>query len=217
MTKYELLRRLADHEDSFTERKSDGVKDSQLRSTLCGFANSTPAGREAILFIGISDKDGTVVGVQNTDALQKRVRQCAEECYPTVECTSEALIVDGKSIVMVIVPTSKKRPHFAGTAYVRIGSETVKAPEEVFKRLLYEHHDKCREIQRHLGKTITVFDIKPMIIGQYPWTVTLLDCTPHIVRYRIKASEIEVSKSLEEVIITEDNKTQRFALRVKTS
>ena len=52
MTREELLKRLKDHEDNFTERKLEGAKSAELRKTLVAFANSVPEGRLAILFIG---------------------------------------------------------------------------------------------------------------------------------------------------------------------
>ena len=49
----ELLRRLSDHEDRLTERKSEGVSARDLRRALVGFANSVPRDHTAVLYVGL--------------------------------------------------------------------------------------------------------------------------------------------------------------------
>ena len=56
MTTDELLRLIGNHEDTFVERKSEGVRDAEIRQTVSAFANAVPAGREAVLFIGIHER-----------------------------------------------------------------------------------------------------------------------------------------------------------------
>jgi hypothetical protein len=132
-----LRQRLRNREDGFTERKPEGVSTEDIRKALVAFANSIPEGEQAILFIGVSD-DGTPLGVNNTDKLQKEVRRIAEgKCYPPIKAhTCKVFEESGKSIVAVIVSASVSRPHFAGTAYVRVGSESVKAPEPIYEQML---------------------------------------------------------------------------------
>lgn len=60
MTKEQLLALLGRHERNFVERKSEGVTASELRQTVCAFANSVPEGRAGVLFIGIHDTTGDV-------------------------------------------------------------------------------------------------------------------------------------------------------------
>lgn len=55
MTTDELLRLIGNHEDNFVERKSEGLRDAEMRQTVSAFANAVPAGREGVLFIGIHD------------------------------------------------------------------------------------------------------------------------------------------------------------------
>ncbi len=69
---------------SLVERKPDGFKDREARKVIVAFANSTPQGQEAVLFVGIHDKSGAVLGVENPDALQARYSKVLEECYPQI-------------------------------------------------------------------------------------------------------------------------------------
>jgi predicted HTH transcriptional regulator len=58
LTDAELIARLTMTEDSFVERKSQTDRAGWLK-TVVAFANSTPIGLPAVLFIGVSD-DGVV-------------------------------------------------------------------------------------------------------------------------------------------------------------
>lgn len=148
MTPDELKKLISNHEDNFVERKAEGVSPQELRQTVSAFANSVPEGRQAVLFIGIDDKTGEVRGVTNTDKLQQRVRDaCHGDCYPRITYMSEVISVDDKRVVAVVIPFSAKKPHFTGPAYIRAGSESVKASEDQYEDLIASRTDKARTIQ----------------------------------------------------------------------
>jgi len=143
-----LVERMRQVEDGFTERKESAARHDVMK-VLVGFANSVPPGRDAVLYIGVRD-DGQVVGVGDPDKVQRDVRQWADECYPPVTVQSEALTVaDGRTVVAVVVPSSSARPHFAGQAYKRVGSSTVKASPELFEEMIAARHSKAGAILRH--------------------------------------------------------------------
>src|SRR5687768_10287308 len=124
-----LESRLTAVEDNLTERKLEGAKSSELRRTLVAFANSAADDRPAVLFIGVQN-NGTIVGVSNPDAIQKSLRKLAEhDCYPPISIRSEVITSGTRHVVAVEVPLSSKRPHFAGGAYIRRGSESVVASD----------------------------------------------------------------------------------------
>ena len=116
MTPQALIERLNNNEDGFTERKTEAAKPLEFRQTLVAFANSVPEGHLAILFIGVAN-DGKVIGVTNSDSLQKKLREIAENgCYPSVKYQSQVFTVDGKMLLpcslrrALNVPTSPVRP-----------------------------------------------------------------------------------------------------------
>ncbi len=147
MTPQQLTARLNAHEDGFIERKSQGIKPQDIRKAVTAFANSLPEGQQGIIFIGIGDK-GAVEGCENPDAVQKRVREAADECYPPITPQCVALKVDGKDIVAIVVSASKDRPHFAGPAYVRQGSESVKASKRLFDEMVDARHSRVQAVLR---------------------------------------------------------------------
>lgn len=155
MTPHALLERLNNNEDGFTERKTEAAKPLEFRQTLVAFANSVPEGQLAVLFIGVAN-DGKVIGVTNSDSLQKKLREIAESgCYPPIRCQSQVFMVDGKSVVAVLIEASPERPHFAGPAFVRRGSESVAASKEVYEELIASRNTKAGKILRNKDQLIT--------------------------------------------------------------
>lgn len=220
----ELLRLIGNHEDNFVERKSEGVKDAELRQTISAFANSVPAGREAVLLIGIHDKSGAVIGVGNPDQLQKRVRESAEvDCFPPIRVTMEVLQVEGKAVVAVVVPPSDAKPHFTGPAYVRVGSESPKASPQQYEELILSRTDKAREILQHKNGLFTVLGIgyklggnKPLPDGGYRERrdCRLLACTGHLATFEDIASGVRFSEPLAHITVNHDHEQNRPMLMV---
>ncbi|MBI4164978.1 MAG: ATP-binding protein [Acidobacteria bacterium] len=136
------------------ERKLESdLKD--LPRTLCAFANSVKPGHVATILIGERD-DASGQGVTNPDEIQKTIRKECEKIYPDILWRSEVYEKEGKHCVRVEIEFSGDTPHFAGPAWVRRGSETVKASEEVFQRLIEVRLDKVRELAMWEGKDVTV-------------------------------------------------------------
>ena len=153
---HELRLRRIDNEDQFTERKPKTVSSEDICKTLVAFANSLRNGEEGVLFIGVSDQ-GEVTGVDETDKFQKRIRRLAEgTCYPPIRIQMEILNESDLSFLAVIVRSSNNKPHFAGQAFVRIGSESVSASPEVFEELIASRNDKARQMlcYRDCGTTV---------------------------------------------------------------
>src|SRR5947209_3569083 len=168
MTDEELKCRLSDFEDGWTERKEKGVSAENVRKTLVAFANSVPDGEEAVLFVGVAN-DGNITGVDNPENIQKSVSQASEGCYPPIKHTARVIGVNGKYIVAAIVQASHNKPHFAGPAFIRSGSQSKKASEEVFNQLIASRISKARPLLEAMRKGERV------IISRC-YCVTLVDC-----------------------------------------
>lgn len=162
-----ILQRLKDHEDSFVERKSRGVAARELRKTIVAFANSVPEGCTAVLFIGVHD-NGTIFGAGDTDSHQKTISEiCKNDCYPPITGYScQALSVDGKDVIAVEISASQNRPHFAGPAYVRHGSQTVVASEACFNELIDRRNSKVDRILRDKDRVWRVVGVGKKAFGK---------------------------------------------------
>lgn len=141
-------------EDHFIERKSFGDAKDWLK-TVVAFANSTPLERCAVIYIGVRD-DGTVEEAVNLDTVQRTLERRLAEAYPRITYTTRVLTEDGRHYLCVVVPGSAERPHFAGQAFVRVGSQTVNASAQQFERLIAERNSKVYAILRCQGKHVSV-------------------------------------------------------------
>ena len=154
----ELLARLRAEEDNFVERKSAGIKPYDLRKTITAFANSVREGQYGVIFIGVGDK-GAVEGCENPDVLQKRVREAADECYPPVPIQCVVLREEGKNVVAVVVGASNERPHFTGPAYIRQGSESVKASKRLYDEMVDARQSTVAAIVHLKDTLVTVYGL----------------------------------------------------------
>jgi hypothetical protein len=141
-------------EDHLLERKTEGdLKD--LRKTAVGFANSVRPGHTAVILIGEND-NGTAAGVKNADELQRKIRVELEKVYPPIVFRQAVYQRDGRSCVRVEIEYSGDTPHFGDAAWIRKGSETVKAPDEMLQKLIELRQSKVRELAKWIGRGITV-------------------------------------------------------------
>lgn len=222
----EMLRTERTQESSLIERKPDGFKDREARRVIVAFANSTPDGQEAVLFIGLDDKTGKVQGVANPDLLQSKYSKVLEDCYPSITVHMYALRFDGKIVVAVVVPASLRKPHFAGGAYVREGSRSILATDRLYEELILSRQDSTRELLKYkrAHTFLTVRGIHYKLGSQEPtrhgWHVEEIpdtkveDCDAFRVRLYRLDSHVYFSEDLKRVSISFDDKKNRPMLLV---
>jgi len=219
-------------EDNLVERKVESdLKD--LLKTLVAFANSVRPGQVAVLLIGEQD-DGTVQGVSNPDNIQKRIRQVCEKIYPPIIWRSEVYEKEGKYCVRVEVEYDGDTPHFGGVAWVRRGSETIKASEEVFQRLIDLRSSLVRELSKWLGKEVTVYGdpgtvpmsrqepglYRPVIhIFQHRWAAPeyakIVFVNAHWVTFEKAKSGKKVSEPLSKITLSFDHERGQLMVIVR--
>ena len=199
-------------EDNLLERKVEGDTKDFLK-TLVGFANSVKPGHIATLLIGEKD-DGTIGGVANPDKTQMFIRETCDKIYPPIIWRSQVYEREGKSCIRVEVEYSGDTPHFGGIAWVRKGSETVKATDEVFQRLIDTRLDKVREIALWLNKPITIQQIQHFedrLAIAFTQTVTPIFVNQFWVTYKDRDSK-NVSKPLDYIVLSYDDDQDRLLM-----
>lgn len=217
MTREELERRVRHDEDGLTERKQSGRRDGVI-PTIVAFANSTPPGREAVLYVGVRP-DKTVVGIDGADALQIKIRQWANvECTPPIDVHCEVLSLPEGNVLAVVVPSSPRPPHFWGHAYRRVGSVTEKATGEILEELIASRNDKARLILSHKGEVVAV-DVVGRPLGSTdphpgPDYRTIVQCRIEgCSAHSVQLFEIGCSRTysvpLDDVVAMEDPERQR--------
>lgn len=156
MTDDDLRTLLRGPEGPRVEFKEAANRD-RVKRTAVAFANRLYDPEPGVLFIGVKD-DGSIVGVSNADDTQRDIRRYVEECYPRIQAWEvRPLSADGdKTVVALIVPESKRAPHFTGEAYVRRGSESIVASTEMYEQLLANHVSPVRLLGPYVGQEIEV-------------------------------------------------------------
>lgn len=220
----DLVSRLKNEEDNFIERKPEGVRREELRRTIVAFANSIPEERTAILYIGVSN-NGDIKGVSNPDQMQKTIQEvCERDCYPPIKFSIEVLNVENKKIIAIVIPYSNNRPHFSGPAYIRRGSQSVIASEQVFDELIATRSSKVHEIMKWKYQIVTVIAIgkklgstKPINSSMYRecHECRVVECKVHYIRLFNIATDSHLSEPLEHVSLAHDEEKNRLMLIVK--
>jgi hypothetical protein len=155
ITETRLLERLRNGEDNFVERKAIGQQSKVLRVAV-SFANSAPVGMPCVIYFGVND-DGTLEGKDfDTDAFQIKINGILGKTYPRVPYQQKTLQVGSKQIVAVIVIGSELRPHFAGPAYVRRGSESFDASQEQLDLLIAQRSSKVYRLAQNIDQPMTL-------------------------------------------------------------
>lgn len=215
----DLQRLVTDFENQYVERKPSGDSKGWLR-TVVGFANSTPVGFPAVLFIGVRP-DGSLEDIApNLDSLQKSLSERLSTAYPPIYYLPQVVTVGGKKALAVVVPGSERRPHFSDHAYVREGSQTKKASEEQFERLLSQRSSKGYEILKWLNKSVAIDKMRAENIHSmgsvaHSTTGVVLGCTVHFVTVKLHSGDSPTeSYPLERVRLSFNNADQRLKLEV---
>jgi hypothetical protein len=223
-------------EDSLREKKLESdLKD--LLKTLVAFANSVGPNDTAQIFIGEKD-DGTVQGVSNADNIQKKVRSECDKIYPEIYYRTDVYEREGKQCVRVDIKNNLLAPHFAGPAWVRKGSETIKATSQLYQQMVELRQSKVWMLSQWLNKriTVTVTGTLPEMTGPlqaFPasWLAIdrwfgyheamLLVVNPHWVTFRVHVlpsghgANLDRSEPMERLLLTWDHEKERLKVLVK--
>lgn len=208
-------------EYQFVERKSKTDTRGWVRSVVA-FANSNPIGSVGVLYIGVKD-DGTIPGLgqkELEDTMKSLGSTIAEYTWPPVFVMPITVTVEGKSCIAAVVPYSDQRPHFAGKAYVRRGTETVDATAAQYDELIATRNSKAREILNWKSKEVTVRTMHGPPIGpQISTRPTFVEaCGPLFVTTRLQGAMGEatplMSYSLHAIELSFDNAKSRLMLLI---
>lgn len=214
-------------EDSLREKKVESdLKD--LLKTLVAFANSVAPGDTAKIFIGEKD-DGAVQGVTDADNIQKRVKKEAEKIYPEIYFKTEVYEREGKPCVRVDIKHNGLAPHFGGPAWVRKGSQTLKATDSLYQQMVELRQDKMRTLVHWLDKAVTVEGIhyeayRIGLASGLEWSAgrnqaTLKVVNPHWVTFKLYPAEnnapYEKSEPMEKLLLSWDDEKSRLKILVR--
>ncbi len=126
-----------------------------ILKTICAFANDLYNLNGGYVIVGVVEQDGAAIRpvrglpADRLDDIQKRVRGICNRIDPPFQPLLAPALVDERHVVVIHAPASETRPHHAPdgprgdrVAWVRVGSETVKANKEPYRTLLYQQAAK---------------------------------------------------------------------------
>jgi predicted HTH transcriptional regulator len=137
------------------------ISDSRkIAKTLVAFSN-TDGGT---LLIGVKD-NGNISGIRSDEEFYMIQAAAGMYCKPEVAFRSKRWVVDGKTVLEIIIPKGENYPYFAQTepdkwlAYVRVKDENILATTVLLKvwknkthnrGILIEYGDKVKKLLEYL-------------------------------------------------------------------
>jgi hypothetical protein len=216
-----LISKLRSGEDAFVERKSKSQKGDWLQVAVA-FANSTPIGYPAVLFVGASDEGllqatGTDSGKALSVVLeewQKSINDVLNQAYPPIYRHLVSIQEGEKGCVAVVIPGSEHRPHFAGKSYVRKGPSVIEASEEQFEALIAERKNIVYELRKLIGKEVLIEHFLTNHTGsQGRLHAVIVDCNQHFLSYRFGTPESQKALPISRIAISFDHKSKTTILQ----
>jgi predicted HTH transcriptional regulator len=119
---------IAEGEHQQLDFKFEITDSRRIARTLVAFAN-TNGGR---LLIGVKD-NGAIAGVRSDEEYYMLEGAATMYCKPPVEFQSKEWTINNKTVLEIIVPKSKNRPHFAAQkdgkwlVYIRVADQNLLA------------------------------------------------------------------------------------------
>jgi ATP-dependent DNA helicase RecG len=138
MTADDILRLIANGENSGVEFKRDDVRPEQVAKEIVAFLNFK-GGR---ILLGVED-DGSISGLMRSDCEEWVMQLCTDKIHPRVIPYYEECQVAGKRIAIIAVDMGIAKPHVLRrdhkeTVYIRVGSTSRQATREEQMRLFQE-------------------------------------------------------------------------------
>jgi len=205
-------------EDNFVERKTISDRKDWLK-TLVAFANSTPPDRDAVLFIGVTDKGEIEEHNNDLDTLQKTLDRELKKAYPPIEYHIEVVDERSRVALAIIIPCSSNKPHFSGASYIRRGSLSIAATEREFAELIARRNSVAARILEYKGRQVTVLNspknrIHPME-SMWPGNTIVYDCDQFYVTLATGTQpQDRQSFPLSQIDISFDNQVNRLLIKI---
>ncbi|AKD04709.1 ATP-binding protein [Pontibacter korlensis] len=161
----ELQRLIWEGENDKVDFKQRVTKPEKIARTMVSFANT----HGGVILVGVKD-NGYVTGVDPEE--EKHTLQLAADfyCDPPVQLQYEEIEQDNRTVLMVIVPESKQKPHFAKLGnddwrgYVRVKDTSVQTSKMVNKVLEQEPEQfEQLPLNRHENAVLDYLQLHPRI------------------------------------------------------
>ncbi|MCE1188087.1 MAG: ATP-binding protein [Ignavibacteria bacterium] len=162
----ELKQIIAGGESLTCEFKLHFSSHEKIARELIAFANTSGG----VLILGVED-NGSIVGVASEKSEAELINQVVNDyCVPPVSIDIQYIKLDGKELVVVIVPESKNKPHRIqdykekleiqnAQVYVRVNDKSIQASKETIRLLKTEYTDDPLKLYSlgHIEKAVFIY------------------------------------------------------------
>lgn len=183
----------------------------KIAKSLVAFANN----KGGKLLIGVAD-DGSIKGVKSEEEEKYMILTSAHQfCKPAIEPTFEEIYVDDKLVLVVNIPESDTKPHYAidehkkWWAYIRIDDKSVLASRIIVDVLKQDH--------RNNGVLISYSDNEKKLLEYLAQNekITLKEFSKLLRSSYRKAQKVLVSLILTNVIKSHTSEKEEYFTAVK--
>lgn len=165
MTIEEILR----GESSSVEFKGIRLEARKYMKTVIAFSN----GKGGYLVFGIEDQTRKIIGIpeeqlfQEMDAITNAV---SDMCQPMVIPDIYPYTIDGKTVIIVNVPSGRQRPYylesegFPNGVYIRVAGTTRHADQSMIRQLYFDTEGRSYDSLMIRGEIVTDDEIKDLCL-----------------------------------------------------
>jgi predicted HTH transcriptional regulator len=139
----EIFNKIKQPESRKLEFKEKFTEKSKMLKTIIAFSNG--AGGE--LIIGISDKEREIIGVKDPLLLEEKISNMIyDSIRPMISPYISIININGKNIIHIQVMNGANKPYFIksigikDSTFIRFGSSTRKASQEIIEEMQREIH-----------------------------------------------------------------------------
>ena len=160
MEALELIERISNGEDSFTQFKREAVPIKELAKEFVAFLNA----EGGILIFGVDDKTGDIRGLSfsEIEKLGQEIGNCANEnVKPPFHPIVENISVGENKLVIVHIPKGVSKPYAtsSGDYYIKSSSDKKKISQEELRRLFAESKRLFADEEEIFGSDLNYIDI----------------------------------------------------------
>ena len=165
MKKSEIIERILNGEDSYTQFKEQIISAKDLSKEFVAFSNA----EGGIIIFGVTD-NGEIIGIDKaeTKKIGQLVGNCANEnVKPPIHPLTENKTVEDKKIIIVTVNKGTNKPYAtsSGSYYTKSSSDKKKISQDELRRLFAESKKLFADEEVVEGSSIS--DLNTQIYYQY--------------------------------------------------
>ncbi len=139
METLELIERISNGEDSYTQFKQQAVFAKDLAKEFVAFSNA----QGGIIVFGVVDKTGEIIGLSNEqiENIGQLIGNTANEnVKPPIHPITQNISIDDKRLIIVSIKNGTNKPYAtsSGDYYIKSGSDKKKISQEELRRLFAE-------------------------------------------------------------------------------